>query len=85
MIDRAEPLQKNGFKPDSFFSKNINNMTIAWPTKLALAPLLADEIIQQLKTLELVPQLFDLRELRCWPMPPLAKPIWEDMFCKNIA
>lgn len=85
MIDRAEPLQKNGFKPETSFSKSINNMVIAWPTKLALAPKLADEIMQYIINAQLVPQMFDTRELRSWPMPPIARPIWEDMFCKNVA
>lgn len=84
-VDRAEPLQKNGFKPDTSYTKNIANMTIAWPTKLALAPKLASEIIQHFSAEKITPQLFDTRELRAWPMPPLARPIWEDMFCKSVA
>lgn len=84
MIDRAEPLQKSGFKPESSYIKAVNNMIIAWPTKLALAPKLADDIMQHLQKSKVSPQLFDARELRSWPMPPLAKPIWEDAFCKNV-
>lgn len=84
-IDRAEPLQKNGLKPDSSFTKVINNMTIAWPTKLALAPKLAGDIMGHVLNTQLTPQMFDTRELRSWPMPPLAKPVWEDAFCKNVA
>lgn len=80
-VDRAEPLQKSGLKPESSFSKHIHNMTIAWPTKLALAPKLAEDIMQQIGPL--TPQLFDTRELRAWPMPPLARPVWEDAFCKS--
>lgn len=85
MIDRAEPKQKNGLKPESSFSQVIANMTIAWPTKLALAPKLADDILQQLEQASITPQMFDTRELRSWPMPPLVKPVWEDAFCKNVA
>lgn len=83
MIDRAEPLQKSGLKPDSSFFKVIHNMTIAWPTKLALAPKLAADIIAQLKT-TCVPAGMDIRELRAWPMPTVAQPVWEDAFCKNV-
>lgn len=82
-IDRAEPEQKGSLKPESSFSKVIKNMTIAWPTKLALAPKLAEEIMQRLQAIQ--PQFFDNRELRSWPMPPLAKPIWEDLLCKSVA
>lgn len=85
MVDRAEPLQKNGLKPTSSFVSTVDNMLIAWPTKLALAPKLADDVMQQLKQKALSPQYFDTRELRAWPMPPLAQPIWEDVFCKNVA
>ncbi|VVC76857.1 hypothetical protein AQUSIP_21840 [Aquicella siphonis] len=82
-IDRAEPLQKSGLKPESSFAKVVNNMIIAWPTKLALAPKLADDILRHLHTMEFEPHFFDSRELRSWPMPPLAKPVWEDAFCKS--
>lgn len=83
MVDRAEPAQKNGLKPESVYSKAVNNAIIAWPTKLALAPKLADDIMQQLKHVK--PHLCDVRELRSWPMPPLATPVWEDAFCKHGA
>lgn len=85
MVDRAEPLQKNGLKPETSFIKTIGNVSIAWPTKLALAPKLAEDIVHGLQQISLTPQLFDTRELRTWPVPPLAKPIWEDAFCKNVA
>jgi glycine/D-amino acid oxidase-like deaminating enzyme len=81
MIDRAEPSQKSGFKPESSFVKSIQNMMIAWPTKLALAPKLAADVIQQLQNKGLVAGHCETRELRSWPIPPLATPIWEDAFC----
>ncbi|RDI46509.1 NAD(P)/FAD-dependent oxidoreductase [Aquicella lusitana] len=85
MIDRAEPLQKSGLKPETVYTKRIQNMIIGWPTKLALAPRLAEDIIAQLQGLQLTPKLFDTRELRSWPMPPLARPVWEEAFCKSVA
>lgn len=85
MIDRAEPYQLSGVKPDTAFIKVINNMMVAWPTKLALTPILADNILQHLEKSQFTPQVFDIRALRAWPMPPLAKPIWEEIFCKNVA
>lgn len=81
-IDRAEALQKGQLKPESSYAKMIENIIVAWPTKLALAPKLSRDIIQHVKKIELVPHLFDARELRAWPIPPLASPIWEDAFCK---
>lgn len=85
LIDRAEPLQKSGFKPETFYTKTVQNMTVAWPTKLALAPKLAREILEQIHSSHIQPKIFDTRELRAWPIPPLARPIWEDMFCKSVA
>lgn len=80
MVDRAEPKQKSGLKPESSYIKAIKNMVIAWPTKLALAPKLTDEIMRHLQQVNLTHQLCDTRELRSWPMPPLATPIWEELF-----
>lgn len=82
VIDRAEALQKSGFKPESSYIKAVKNMIIAWPTKLALAPKLAEDIMTHLQK-NISPKLFDARELRAWPMPSLAKPIWEDVFCTS--
>ena len=48
-IDRAEPAQAGGTRPDSAFLRSIQNVCIAWPTKLALVPLLADQWMAQLK------------------------------------
>lgn len=85
MVDRAEPQQKSGLKPETSFTKVVHNMTIAWPTKLALAPKLAEDILLHLQKSEIRPQLLDTRELRSWPLPPLAQPIWEHAFCKEPA
>lgn len=85
MVDRAEPQQKGGMKPDTSYTKSIENVLIAWPTKLALAPKLAEEVTLHLQHMQIAPQLFDIRELRSWPMPPIAVPVWEDAFCKNVA
>ena len=85
MVDRAEPKQKTLIKPENIFLHCQRNIMIAWPTKLALAPQLSHAILEKLKTIDIEPRFSDLRELRSWPIPPLAKPIWEDAFCKNVA
>jgi hypothetical protein len=78
MIDRAEPMQVSGLKPESIYAKHIANMTVCWPTKLALAPRLAADILQQFKTLNVVPSKHDIQDLRAWPMPVIAKAPWEN-------
>lgn len=41
-INRAEPAQSNLLRPDTAFVKSVNNVHVAWPTKLALTPDLVD-------------------------------------------
>lgn len=78
-VDRAEPLQPGGKRPDSCYAKEVQNVIAAWPTKLALAPKLAEEIITILQREEIKKSTADLRALRAWPIPALAKPVWDDL------
>lgn len=48
-VNRAEPLMEKGKRPDSSFFVEQQQVITAWPTKLALAPKLAKDIIKQLK------------------------------------
>ncbi len=75
-IDRAEPSQPNGGRPDTCQAKTLQNMTVAWPTKLALAPKLAQEVMDELTRAAIQPLYCDTRELRACPMPPFAQPPW---------
>lgn len=79
-VNRAEALQSNGQRPDSCYTKKCENIIVAWPTKLAFAPKLAEEIIQQLQEAEVTHNHTDIRELRAWPLPSFAKPIWDELF-----
>jgi hypothetical protein len=45
-IDRAEGQQKTGQRPNQPVIQLLDNICIAWPTKLAFAPLLSDQIQQ---------------------------------------
>lgn len=85
LVDRAEPTQAYGLKPETCYSKHIQNITVAWPVKLALAPKLTTSILHHFEKNGILPKFNDLRALRAWPIPPLACPIWEDAFCKKIA
>ena len=53
-INRAEPKQSALSRPDTAFVESKGNVHIAWPTKLALAPDLADKIIEKLENRSLV-------------------------------
>ena len=49
----------------------------AWPTKLALAPLLAEQIEEVLSSLGVRPRPADLRALANWPRPGIAVYPWD--------
>ena len=58
-VNRAEPKQSSLTRPDTAFVESKGNVHIAWPTKLALAPDLADRVIKQLTKHNLQPQTHD--------------------------
>jgi len=51
-IDRAEVLMADGSRPDNVFAAEEDGVITAWPTKLALAPRLADEVERLLGDVE---------------------------------
>ena len=46
--NRAEPLTGTGDRPPGAYCRKINNVMVTWPTKLALAPNLADQVLKNL-------------------------------------
>ena len=48
-IERAEAKQKEGQRPASSFYYEKNNIITTWPTKLALAPNLANDVLNELE------------------------------------
>ena len=79
-IDRAEPSQKAGNKPDNAYFSSQQNISTAWPTKLTLAPDLAQKLMDRLHHVKLNPQA----QLHQTPLPlkpaAIAAPIWEQSF-----
>jgi glycerol-3-phosphate dehydrogenase len=76
-INRAEPKQSSLTRPDTAFVESVNNIHIAWPTKLALAPDLSDKVIEQL-TGKIEPQ----QHLEVPSLSPIsiAEPLWDSAF-----
>ncbi len=79
-VDRAEPLQPGMLRPDNAVFTEHGNIIAAWPTKMALAPYLANEIASHLKTkkeshpvVEHDPQNI----LQHWPRPKVASAPWD--------
>lgn len=80
-IQRAEASQAGGRRPASYSVLRDGRAIVAWPTKLALAPLLAERIEALLPDLGLQPRPLALPSLAAWPRPELAAYPWdrEDM------
>lgn len=72
-IDRAEGQQTEGKRPDQPIVKYIDNITIAWPTKLAFAPMLTDTICDKFSDLTPREDAYLPENL---PLATVAKPVW---------
>ncbi len=73
-IDRAEAATPGGKRPDDRFLGRQGDLLVAWPTKLAFAPRLADAVLEALRDLD--PS--GGGETLPLPTPPLAQPPWEE-------
>jgi len=77
-VNRAEPEQPGGKRPNSFDIQSIQNAFIAWPTKLALTPLLIDSLIDLLKQQGIIPSE-NLNTIPEFEKPAIALPVWDDI------
>ncbi|KAF1054171.1 MAG: putative FAD-dependent oxidoreductase [Stenotrophomonas maltophilia] len=77
-VDRAEPAQNNLLRPDSAFVAEQGRLLVGWPTKLALAPNLADRVLELLGQAEVRPRAAST-SLQPLPRPELARPVWEEL------
>lgn len=77
-VDRAEPAQSGLVRPDNAFLSEQENLLVGWPTKLALAPDFADRVIAALEREAIHPGSHP--ELPALPRPPVAQPLWEELF-----
>jgi len=76
-IQRAEARQPDGGRPAGPSVSRDRRVIAAWPTKLALAPLLAEQIEEMLLSLDMRPRPTDLRALTDWPRPEIAVYPWD--------
>lgn len=84
-VDRAEPAQPGGGKPDGAYLGrigNIDNTLVAWPTKLTLCPQLGDALIESLATAQgqAPSAATDYPDLTCLGRPEIGQPPWETAF-----
>lgn len=76
-INRAEPKQSGFSRPDTAFVETKNNVHIAWPTKLALAPDLADKVVDKLQA-NVTPDNHD--PITDLPAINISEPLWDRAF-----
>jgi hypothetical protein len=75
-IDRAER-QHGGRRPERPFLAVRDGVAVAWPTKLAFAPALAGELLDDLVQAGIRPGVPLAGDTLSWPSPPLARLPWE--------
>ncbi len=76
LVQRVEARQAGGQRPIGPGLYRDGRMLVVWPTKLALAPLLAEQVEQTLQGFNLQPKLADLQLLEDWPRPEVAIYPW---------
>ena len=74
-VDRAEAVTSGVKRPETFQIVREGNTITAWPTKLVLAPKLAEEIAANIEPHTIVDA--DMNSLTGWPRPDVALPPWE--------
>ncbi len=79
-VDRAENRTASGRRPDSPAFSRAGNTVTGWPIKLALVPVLVQQIVEDLGTPAAVALRHDataLDRVQSWPHPAVALPPWE--------
>jgi hypothetical protein len=76
-VNRAEPKQSSLSRPDTAFVSSDNNLHVCWPTKLALAPDLADQALVALDKAGLTAARHQNPDL---PHPVIAQSLWDRAF-----
>ncbi|MFQ5733801.1 MAG: hypothetical protein ACE5KM_17830 [Planctomycetaceae bacterium] len=75
-VDRAEVATPGRRRPETFHVQTEGNVVTAWPTKLVLAPKLADVLADQLAAPPSRPGTVPTA-IADWPTPGVAAPPWE--------
>lgn len=79
-IDRAEMAQPDGTRPDDAAAVSRHNLIVGWPTKLTLAPALADSILALLRDKSIHPGSPEANPAPTFLEPPaVAATPWETL------
>ena len=75
-IDRAEPKQPDGKRPDTSYFDETQGVITTWPTKMALSPKLATDVLQHLEQTGV--SASGAQSLPDWPHPAFAVLPWQE-------
>ncbi|NVJ05998.1 FAD-dependent oxidoreductase [Myxococcus sp. AM001] len=78
-VERAEGRQAAGLRPDGPVLHHADGVTQLWPTKLAFAPLAAEQVAAQLAQRGVRPGHQPLPDTRRWPRPAVGVPPWDEV------
>jgi len=78
-IDRAEAASAAGRRPSGPSVDARDRFIVAWPTKLALAPVLSERVVQLLHQQQLRPGAAEIEALGALEEPDVARPPWEEI------
>jgi glycine/D-amino acid oxidase-like deaminating enzyme len=74
-IDRAEVRKADGSRPATFYTEEHGDIITAWPTKLALAPLLAADVLERVNAADIS---ISTGDLPVWPVAAFAEAPWRE-------
>ena len=75
-IDRAEVKKASTKRPDTFFAEQQDKVITAWPTKMALSPVMAERVLEVINNEKL--SCVDVAELPSWSSPSYASLPWNE-------
>ena len=80
LIDRAEGSfgDAGNQRPDGPFVHACDDIILTWQTKLAFAPLLAERVVESLRSQDILPTSVDLSAIVALPRPPIAALPWDN-------
>jgi glycine/D-amino acid oxidase-like deaminating enzyme len=78
-INRAEAQQPDNKRPERDSALSVGNVLYCWPTKLTLAPALAETVLAKIQTLKLLPAAQASAPITGLAYPDIATPIWDQL------
>ncbi|MBO9481136.1 FAD-dependent oxidoreductase [Salinisphaera sp. G21_0] len=83
-VNRAEPKQSRLLRPDAAFCQPVANGIVTWPTKLALAPNLSDEVVRLLQEDNIRPATDDSFVMpEGFSRPDICPNFWQGHFAQG--